>query len=483
MFSPSSGFTVGGRYRLEREIGAGAMGSVWAATDLQLDAPCALKFIIDRFATDGGLRERFLREARIAGRLRSPHAVQVLGVGEWEGALYIAMELLEGEPLVDRLERVGCFSPRDTALILEQVAGVLDKAHAAGIVHRDLKPANLWLWPAREPFVKVLDFGVAKQIDPTSQSRTATGAVVGTPRYMSPEQASGARQVDHRSDVWSLAVVASECLTGRPVFDAGGVGDLLVKIISGPVPGLHDTAPHLPAQLAQWWRTATARDPSQRFQSAGALSHAFQLALEASRAGSFGANVQSLQGTVRVDTQTPHEPPAGQGGSRAPGRPRQSDGGTSVSAVSNVATLEPSAGAGGGSGPRRGSPIYALALSVSAVAVAGGLTAWWLTGNDRVAEEAPSSAALSSVDAGPSQRRDAPGEESSESPPASIEAPSESPNIGVTAPSAQQSSAAPLASASPPREPRSLVPPTPPPKPPPPRPDRSDRVLERQLGF
>src|SRR5688572_8602554 len=255
------------------------MGEVWEAHDTELESSCACKFILQHLAKDLGVRTRFLREARAIARLRSPHAVQILGVGEHEDALYIAMELLEGETLRDRLARVGRLDARTTFTIVEQVALAIEKAHQAGIVHRDLKPDNIWLWPHRETFIKVLDFGVAKSVLTTGSHQTATGALIGTPHYMSPEQARGDRQVDGRSDLWSLAIITVECLTGKRPFESSGLGDLLIQIVASPIPPLALLGPGLPPGLQSWWERALARDPDQRFQSAAQLVEALRLLL------------------------------------------------------------------------------------------------------------------------------------------------------------------------------------------------------------
>lgn len=268
MFTPAPGELIAQRYLLERVIGRGGMGEVWRAHDRELAVPCALKFLLPHLAIDKETRARFLREARAAAQLRSPHAVQVLGAGEHEGTLYLAMELLEGESLAQRLRREGRLDARTTFSIVEQVARALSRAHQANVVHRDLKPDNIWLWREREVFVKVLDFGVAKAQHELGSVRTTTGMLLGTPQYMSPEQANGDPSLDHRSDLWSLAIIVFECLTGKRPYASPGLGNLLVQIVSTPAPKLAEIAPELPLELDAWWTRALARDPADRFQSA-----------------------------------------------------------------------------------------------------------------------------------------------------------------------------------------------------------------------
>ena len=205
------------KFRLVRELGRGGMGSVWLAQHTELGTPCAVKFIDNAAATSPEMRERFAREARAAAQLRSPHVVQIFDHGIFEGIPYIAMELLEGEDLGKRLGRVGRMRPEEVVAILAPVARALGKAHTLGIVHRDLKPENIFLVRDDErELVKILDFGIAK-VNTNALEReasTRTGALLGTPYYMSPEQAQGTKKVDHRSDVWSVGVIALEALTG-----------------------------------------------------------------------------------------------------------------------------------------------------------------------------------------------------------------------------------------------------------------------------
>ena len=225
------GTVIANRFRLVRQLGCGGMGMVWSAQHVGLDTPCALKFIHEESAWDANHRARFEREAKVVAQLRSPHVVQVVDYGVHEDVPYIAMELLLGEDLGCRLARVGRLSAQETVTIVTQIARALSKAHTAELVHRDLKPENVFLVPDDDgEIVKVLDFGIAKTMNGgLGDQRTKTGALVGTPRFMSPEQAQGVKSVDHRSDLWSLAVIAYRCLTGRLPFDSDAIGDLLMS--------------------------------------------------------------------------------------------------------------------------------------------------------------------------------------------------------------------------------------------------------------
>jgi serine/threonine-protein kinase len=276
------GALVAGRFRLEAQLSEGAMGTVWRATHIGLEVPCAVKFIHAHLFEDPDLQVRFEREARAAASIRCPNVVQMLDYGIWEGTPYIVMELLDGEDLACRLERRGRLTPSETIAVLAQVSRGLAKAHGAGLVHRDLKPENIFL--ARDDdreLVKVLDFGIVRVDNVTSKKRvTRLGVMLGTPCYMSPEQAMGQRDIDLRSDLWSVAVVAYQCLTGDLPFVGDTVLDIAMNIISGPIPSPPVEA-GLPPSFEAWWLRAVARDRSARFASANeqieALAAAFAL--------------------------------------------------------------------------------------------------------------------------------------------------------------------------------------------------------------
>ncbi len=273
------GAEIAGRFRLERKLGEGGMGEVWTAIHMTLDVPCAVKFIHAEAASNTVARARFEREAKAAAQLRSAHVVQILDYGVCGEVPYIAMEYLEGEDLRERLRQHPRLTPRDTARIVSEIGKALAKAHSAGIVHRDLKPENVFLVKDEDGEVaKVLDFGVAKQTQ-SLEAHTTTGALLGTPYYMSPEQAQGTKAVDHRSDLWSLAVVTYRCLTGVLPFQSQALGDLLIKIVTGPLPVPSQVAAGLPPAFDGWWARASQRDPNYRFQSAKELVTSLRVAL------------------------------------------------------------------------------------------------------------------------------------------------------------------------------------------------------------
>lgn len=256
------------------------MGSVWLADDLALDAPCAIKVINPEEATSDEVRARFAREARASAQLRSPHVVDVFDYGDWGGTLFIAMEFLEGEDLGARLDRMGAMDAVSTYRVVAHVARALMLAHARGIVHRDLKPENVFLVPVYdEEIAKVLDFGIAHLDDISLEDKaTRTGSFLGTPYYVSPEQARG-WDIDHRTDLWSLGVIAFQCLTGRLPFESSALGELMGLILLDPLPRPTALSPALPSGIDDWWQRAAARDRGQRFQSAKELADALGRAL------------------------------------------------------------------------------------------------------------------------------------------------------------------------------------------------------------
>jgi eukaryotic-like serine/threonine-protein kinase len=290
--SPPPSTLIGGKYALLGLIGRGGMGSVYEGRHASLGTPVAIKFIDAEYAGSQDARSRFDTEARAAATIQSKHAIQIYDHGVTDdGRPYIVMELLIGESLDARIRRLGTVPLEETARIVRQVARALTRAHERGIVHRDLKPENIFLVKGPdddEEIAKVLDFGIAKiKTTPGAvgvSSSTKTGTLLGTPFFMSPEQARGLRSVDHRTDVWSLGVIVFKCVTGALPFDGESLGDLLVKICTSPIPmpservptsgsvGGHPQAPG--AELDHWMLRALEREPDLRFQSATELADA-----------------------------------------------------------------------------------------------------------------------------------------------------------------------------------------------------------------
>ncbi|HTQ08402.1 MAG TPA: protein kinase [Polyangiaceae bacterium] len=322
------GAVLAGKYALERKLGQGGMGAVWRAEHVQLKSPVAIKLIDEQIVRSPEALARFMREAQAAAALRSPHVVQILDHGADRGVPYIAMELLEGESLADRLARVGRLAPAEVANLMTEVARAMTKAHELSIVHRDLKPDNIFLVKNDEVEVtKVLDFGIAKAtsgLGPVS-GETRTGAILGTPHYMSPEQAEGTKLVDHRTDLWALGVIAFECLVGRRPFDSDALGGLLLAICTRPIPVPSAWGFDLPGFDA-WFAKACARELNARFQSARELASELRRVV----AGSEGREATLLDesraafaATARMETPFVAVPPtAGVPSATAPPVPR-----------------------------------------------------------------------------------------------------------------------------------------------------------------
>ena len=267
-----------GRFRIERALGRGGMGVVYEAFDEQLDRRVAVKTIAAGVADDEKARKRFLREARAAARVQHPNVCHLYEVGSDGEELYIAMELLAGESLASRIQK-GPLPLEDSRDIVLEILSALEALHDHGIVHRDLKPSNIFLTPHG---VKILDFGLAKDAptnvvdtdEPTQSRLTQDGALLGTPRYMSPEQFQGLR-VDHRCDVFAIGAVFFEMLTGKPVFPGETAGEVYHKTVYEPPPALGGSA--AVEALDRVIRRALAKNPKDRYPSAAEMAEAIQL--------------------------------------------------------------------------------------------------------------------------------------------------------------------------------------------------------------
>jgi serine/threonine-protein kinase len=271
-----------GRYLLERELGRGGMGAVYLARDVRLDRPVALKVLPAEYATRGVLRDRFLRETRTAASFSHPNIVPVYAVEEAEDFLAYAMAFVEGESVAERVRRAGPLSIRDTVRLLQDVGYALAYAHGRGVVHRDIKPDNIMIERATGRAL-VMDFGIARVIEaaaPVSGTRgglTRVGEVVGTPEYMSPEQATG-DHVDGRSDLYSLGLTAFFALTGTPAVTGETTGKILARQIADILPPMKSRRPDTPPALAEAIDRCVAKDPNQRFANAEGLVEALDAA-------------------------------------------------------------------------------------------------------------------------------------------------------------------------------------------------------------
>ena len=370
------GFLLAGKYKLLSLLGEGGMGSVWRAEHLGLNAPVAVKVLNPDIAATGEGLARFQREATAAAALRSPHVVQILDQG-FDTAThqpFIVMELMEGESLAGRISRLGKLSPERTAVVVTHVARALARAHDAGIVHRDLKPDNVFLVRNDdEEIAKVLDFGIAKSEAHKLSGNvgTRTGTVMGTPYYMSPEQISGLKSVDFRTDLFALGVIACECLTGRRPFVADSIGGLAIKICTEPPPR-PSALDAVPAGFDAWFERAVARDPAERFRSAAEMADALRRLCGVARA------------TAEAVTENAPEPSAGVHTastgplSRTAGRTR-------------AAEVRPS-----GDGKR-----WWFAIGAALVATSTGALLWMRLGDQPAPIPEPSAAAVAPSHGGP----------------------------------------------------------------------------------
>jgi serine/threonine protein kinase len=276
---PAVGDVIAFKYKVERILGVGGMGVVLAARHMQLGQRVAIKFIRDEGASDASAVSRFLREARSAVALSSEHVTKVLDVGTLEsGAPYIVMEYLAGEDLGEALRRDGPMAVPDAIGKVLQACEALAEAHAAGIVHRDLKPSNLFVTTRRDgsALVKVLDFGIAKMaelnIEGALETLTASGLVMGSPAYMSPEQVRNAKDVDARSDIWALGVILYELVTGVAPFTGTTLGETLAQIVSESPPSIRTLRPDVPEAFAAVISHCLKRPVHERIQSVGELA-------------------------------------------------------------------------------------------------------------------------------------------------------------------------------------------------------------------
>lgn len=272
---PKARTVIRERYELDTMIGEGGMASVWSARDLTLARSVAVKLLFARDDRDrSALTARFLREARIAASVQHRNVIQIVDFGTTEDELpFMVMELLEGEPLSGRMHRERRLPIPDVVQITNLTLRGLAAVHNTGIIHRDLKPDNIYL--KRENlsvYPKILDFGISRSVEPQSGRRSALttreGLIIGTPEYMSPEQARGVKDIDVRTDLYSMGVIMYEMLTGRLPFHSENVGDLIIQVVTGTAPTVHELMPEVPIELSQVVERAMARKREDRFATA-----------------------------------------------------------------------------------------------------------------------------------------------------------------------------------------------------------------------
>ncbi|MBI2898456.1 MAG: serine/threonine protein kinase [Deltaproteobacteria bacterium] len=297
-----------GRYRLQDPIGRGGMGVVYAADDLSTGARVAVKIVSLGGRTDAG----FHRELRIAARLSSPYVCEVLGSGSVPpGGAYLVMPLLSGMPLRKLIGEAAPLSVPLAVRIADQILSALEAAHAAGVIHRDLKPENVFLLDAAgSDFVKVLDFGVGRVLDPADEltEATRTGGVTGTANYLAPEQARGQRSQDARVDIYAAGVVLYEMLTGRRPFEGGDFQELQRKILFEPFPPPRAHRPDLPRELGAVVLRALARNRDERFADASSMRAALLDAEPAPRSADSWTELTSSGARQTIPAGEPLEP-------------------------------------------------------------------------------------------------------------------------------------------------------------------------------
>jgi serine/threonine-protein kinase len=292
------GTVLDSAYRIDRLLGEGGMGAVYAATQLRLEKPVAIKVMSRELAAKPDALARFHREAKVTSGLGHPHIVQVFDFSTTPGGEpFIVMEFLDGEDLEHRLRRSGRLTPPETLHIVRQVASALQATHGKGIVHRDLKPANIYLLNAagETDFVKVLDFGISKMAAAATKL-TRTLAIVGTPNYMSPEQAEGKNDdIDERTDQWALACIAWECLAGEMLFDGENAMAILLQIVNKPPRPLLGTAPDVHPAIEDVLTRALAKSKADRFASVSDFAAALEAAITGRAASALPSPAKTAQ--------------------------------------------------------------------------------------------------------------------------------------------------------------------------------------------
>ncbi len=262
------------RYAVQRELGAGGMATVYLAEDLKLERHVAVKVVRPELAAVLG-KERFLREVKITAKLQHPHILGLHDSGEADGFLYYVMPYVEGESLRERLNREKQLPIEDALQIAREVADALSYAHSHDVLHRDIKPENILL---ESRHAVVADFGIARAISAAGGDRlTETGLAIGTPSYMSPEQAAGSSELDGRSDLYSLGCVFFEMLAGQPPFTGPTLESVVHQHLTAEAPAITNVRPAVPGQVAATLARALAKTPADRFSPVGRFAEALRI--------------------------------------------------------------------------------------------------------------------------------------------------------------------------------------------------------------
>lgn len=427
---PLIGRVFDGKYRLEERLGGGGMGTVYRATHLLIERAVAVKVLSQRFVGDETAQQRFRREARASGRMAHPNAVMVNDFGATDdGWLYIVMELLEGQTLRDLLAREAPLDPARAGSIMLQACAAVGAAHEAGLIHRDLKPANIFIEqrPNLPAVVKVLDFGVAKfaveEHDDDYKTLTQVGAIIGTPRYMSPEQCSGAAPLTPSSDVYSLGIILYEMLTGSVPFSADTPLAVALKQVSEPARPPREIVASTPVELERVVLHALAKNPADRPSDANELRRELQATAEGlglehadstispSMEALRNAGTESPSGRLVIDLATlrqvqaasssnPLTAPLGKqsesSSAAAPTRKRREFARMNV-ALEKSGKNEPGAKGSGGIGSKRGPLVAAAAIVLIAIIGSGVLAYRWWGGEAPVNANQPANQAGNQV--------------------------------------------------------------------------------------
>lgn len=402
------GTTLDNRYEVTRVIGAGGMGAVYEASHTGTGRRVAVKVISTGDVTrDAGLVGRFQREAKAAGAIASQHICQVLDTGTDAGTSwpYMVMEFMEGEDVQHLVRRVGIVSPELALRIVAQACVGLAKAHGVGVVHRDIKPANLFLSKDDgRVVVKLLDFGIAKvKMEHASETGdaglTRTGTMLGSPLYMSPEQARGMKTIDHRADIWSLGVVLYELLCGRtPYHHIEALGELIIAICSEAPQPVQEFGPWIPPEAARIVHRALRAQPGDRFQTAQEMLDAIKACLP----GGFDINEEMLVGLSEIErsdiarrisiTPPPHDgrPSLSSSGDRPSNVAARSvppPGATQINTGTTEGIAAPTERHQPTGKPRSNAPFIATGIAVAVLG--GGFAAFKLAGAESAGQAPP----------------------------------------------------------------------------------------------
>lgn len=397
MTSAHAPLTVGslfGPYRLDRLIGRGGMGEVYQAHDTVKGRTVAIKVLPERMAQDPVYRARFQRESHVAARLREAHVIPIHDYGEIDGRLFIDMRLVDGDSLRSLLHRAGPGAPERTVGIIEQVAAALDAAHADGLLHRDIKPDNILL--TREGFTYLVDFGIAQSA--TDPSLTSDGSAVGSFRYMAPERFS-ARTLDPTSDIYSLACVLFECLTGSRPFTGQTDAQIMRAHLFDPVPRPSLVRTNVPPALDAVVARGMAKNPNERYQTAGELAAAARAAVTApSRTGPIPANTAPtarLGGSPPVTAPPPQRMPSGH---TDPNSARPGDISSEGTGTGPPPDTTPSGPVTPPRRGRRGRRVLAVLATLVLVLAAAAFAGWATLSGNRTGNPVPDSTALDAAD-------------------------------------------------------------------------------------